>query len=393
MATMRVITLLGATGSIGESTLKVVRRHPERLKLRAIAGGRRWEPLAAIAREFGVRHVGLFCPEALAAARASGAFPEGVQFYLGLEGLEALSTLPEVDTVVAAIVGTTSLRPALAALEAGKDLALANKEILVMAGDFVMAAARRRGSVILPLDSEHNALFQCLHGQDPAGVAKLILTASGGPFRDYDRAQMATVTPQQALRHPNWDMGAKVTIDSSTMANKGLEVIEAHWLFGLPPESIQVVVHPQSIVHSMVQFIDGSVIAQLSPPDMCFAIQHALLHPDRGPGCVAPLDFTQAHSLTFRPPDLARFPCLRLAFESLQAGGTAPAIFNAANEVAVAAFLTQKLPYLGIPEVIEATLARLNPRPASTLEDLLAIDAEARSLAEEQIPGVEERSQ
>ncbi|MGF1451270.1 MAG: 1-deoxy-D-xylulose-5-phosphate reductoisomerase, partial [Opitutales bacterium] len=314
---MKSLTLLGATGSIGESTLKVLRQHPDRFSLKAIAGHRRWEQLAAIAREFGVRDVALYCPDALEAARSSDAFLAGTRFHGGLDGLVAVSTLPEVDTVIAAIVGTTSLRPALAALRAGKHLALANKEILVMAGQFVMAEARAHRCDILPLDSEHNAIFQCLQGERREDVDAIILTASGGPFRDFSREQMRSISREQALKHPNWDMGAKVTVDSSTMANKGLEVIEAHWLFGFGRDKIEVVVHPQSIVHSMVRYVDGSVIAQLSPPHMCFAIQHALLYPERGEGCVPTLDFTQAQHLTFCPPDYERFPCLRLAMDAM----------------------------------------------------------------------------
>jgi 1-deoxy-D-xylulose-5-phosphate reductoisomerase len=374
------LVLLGATGSIGESTLKVVRKHPDRLQIVAIAGRARCHELDAIAREFHVAHVGVFDEAAAKAARKAGLF-KGCTVHVGPKGLEELARLPEGDMVVAAVVGTLGLKPTLAAIEAGKDIALANKEILVLAGRFVMEAARARGVTVVPLDSEHNAVFQCLDGERPEDVAKLLLTASGGPFRDYTLAQMAAVEPAAALRHPNWDMGPKVTIDSSTMANKGLEVIEAHWLFGLPAERIQVVVHPQSIVHSMVQFVDGSILAQLSPPSMTFPIQHSLLYPERAAGVNATLDFSQLLRLDFHPPDLGRFPCLRLAYAALRAEGAAPAAFNAANEIAVAAFLEGRLNYLDIPRVIEATLSGLPAAAPRDLDEVLAADAAARRRA------------
>jgi 1-deoxy-D-xylulose-5-phosphate reductoisomerase len=371
------LVLLGATGSIGENTLKVLRGHPDRLELVAVASHTRSRELDAIAREFNVPHVGIYDEAAARAARAEGLFA-GRTLHAGRAGLEELACLPEADMVVAAVVGTLGLRPTLAAIAAGKDIALANKEILVLAGKFVMAAARARGVAVVPLDSEHNAVFQCLDGARREDVAKLLLTASGGPFRDYTRAEMAAVTPAAALRHPNWAMGPKVTIDSSTMANKGLEIIEAHWLFGLPAARIEVVVHPQSIVHSMVQFVDGSILAQLSPPSMTFPIQHSLLYPARAAGVSPTLDFSQLLRLDFHPPDLDRFPCLALARAALEAEGIAPAVFNAANEVAVAAFLDGRLPYLAIPQIIAETLAALPPRDPQDLDDVLAADAEAR---------------
>ncbi len=300
------LVLLGATGSIGDSTLRVVRKHPDKLEIVAIAGRTNCAKLDEIAREFNVPHVGVFDEAAARAARKAGMF-KGRTLHVGPAGLVELARLPAGDMVVAAVVGTLGLKPTLAAIEAGKDIALANKEILVLAGQFVMAAARKHRVAVVPLDSEHNAVFQCLDGERPQDVAKLLLTASGGPFRDYTRAQMAAVTPEAALKHPNWDMGPKVTVDSSTMANKGLEVIEAHWLFGLPAERIEVVVHPQSIVHSMVQFVDGSIIAQLSPPSMTFPIQHSLLYPGRAAGVAPTLDFSQKFALDFRPPTLIFF--------------------------------------------------------------------------------------
>ncbi len=374
------LVLLGATGSIGENTLKVLRGHPDRLELVAIAGRTKCRELDEIAREFNVPHVGVFDEKAAREAKAAGLF-SGRKLHAGPEGLVELACLPEGDMVVAAVVGTLGLKPTLAAIQAGKDIALANKEILVLAGKFVMAAAQAKGVKVVPLDSEHNAIFQCLHRDPPPSVAKILLTASGGPFREFTAAQMATITPEAALKHPNWAMGPKVTIDSSTMANKGLEVIEARWLFGLPVDKIQVVVHPQSIVHSMVQFVDGSIIAQLCPPSMTFPIQHSLLYPDRAAGVCATLDFTQVMRLDFQPPDLARFPCLRLAFAALRAEGVAPGGFNAANEIAVAAFLDRRIGYQDIPRVIEATLAALPAREPHDLDEVLAADAEARRLA------------
>jgi len=374
------LILLGATGSIGENTLKVLRGHPDRLELVAIAGRSKCRELDAIAREFNVPHVGVFDEKAAKAARKEGLFA-GRTLHVGPKGLEELACLPEGDMVVAAVVGTLGLKPALAAIKAGKDIALANKEILVLAGQFVMAEARARGVTVVPLDSEHNAIFQCLDGERPENVAKLLLTASGGPFRNFTRAQMNAVTPEAALKHPNWAMGPKVTVDSSTMANKGLEVIEAHWLFGLPAERIQVVVHPQSIVHSMVEFVDGSIIAQLCPPSMTFPIQHSLLYPDRAAGVCPTLDFSQILRLDFQPPNLELFPCLGLAFAALRAGGAAPAAFNAANEIAVAAFLERRIGYLDIARVIESTLNALGATPLRNLDDVLAADSKARRLA------------
>ncbi len=374
------LVLLGATGSIGDSTLQVVRKHPDKLEIVAVAAHKNCAKLDAIAREFKVKHVGVFDEAAALAAKKAGLF-KGCTLHVGPQGLEELARLPAGDMVVAAVVGTLGLKPTLAAIKAGKDIALANKEILVLAGEFVMAAAKKHGITVVPLDSEHNAIFQCLDGERPQDVAKLLLTASGGPFRDYTRAQMAAVGPEAALKHPNWDMGPKVTIDSSTMANKGLEVIEAHWLFGLPAERIQVVVHPQSIVHSMVQFVDGSIIAQLSPPSMTFPIQHSILYPGRAEGVAQTVDFTQKLSLDFRPPNLDLFPCLRLAFAALKAKGAALGTFNAANEIAVAAFLARRIHYLDIPRVIEKTLATLPPTRLRNLDDILEADASARRRA------------
>jgi len=279
------------------------------------------------------------------------------------------------------VVGACGLRPTLAAIEAGKDLALANKELLVLGGAHVIEAAKRKGVRLLPTDSEHNAIFQCLEGHPHQQLDKVILTASGGQFRDTPPEELHKVTPDEATRHPNWSMGPKITVDSATMANKGLELIEAHWLFGLEPERLEVVIHPQSVVHSFVQFIDGSILAQLSPPSMTFAIQHCLLHPERAPGVETTTDFKQAFSLDFRPPDFARYPCLKLAYESLKAGAAAPAIFNAANEVAVDRFLHKEIGFLEIPKVIEHCLNQVSGEPSPTLDQLISLDAETRTTA------------
>jgi len=376
------VVLLGATGSIGESTLRVIAAQHDRLELVGIAAHSRHGRLAEIARQFGVRHVGLHDPAALAAARASADFPPGTRFYAGTEGLSELAALPEADLVLVAVVGTAGLPPALAAIAAKKTLALASKEILVLAGKFIMAAARASGSALLPVDSEHNAVFQCLEGHRAADVRRLVLTASGGAFRDWPLAKLAQVTPADALKHPNWAMGPKITVDSATLANKGLELIEAQWLFGLRAEQCQTVLHTQSIVHCLVEFTDGSMLAQLCPPSMTFPIQHALLYPGRAPASTDPaLPLDKLFSLDFRPADETRYPCLRLAREAMAAGGTAPAVFNAANEVAVAAFLQKQVPFLAIPGIIAHTLATVKLIEPTTLDQVLAIDAEARRVA------------
>jgi len=380
--TKKRIVLLGATGSIGESTLRVIAAHRDRLELVGIASQRNHGRLAEIARQFGVRHVALHDPVALAAARGNAAFPAGTQFHGGLEGLCELAALPAADTVLIAVVGTAGLQPALAAIAAKKTIALASKEILVMAGKFVMAAARASGSRLLPVDSEHNAVFQCLEGHRAADVRRLVLTASGGAFRDWPLEKLSQVTPADALKHPNWAMGPKITVDSATLANKGLELIEAQWLFGLRAGQCQAVLHAQSIVHCLVEFTDGSMLAQLCPPSMTFPIQHALLYPDRAPSSTdTALPLEKIFSLDFRPADETRYPCLRLAREAMTAGGTAPAIFNAANEIAVSAFLAGQTPFLAIPRIIEHTLSRLKTVEPNSLEEVLAADLDARATA------------
>ena len=368
--------LLGATGSIGASTLRVITAQSDRLELVGIAAHGKYAELATIARQFGVRHVGLYDSAAHSAACRSADFPAGTKFYGGASGLSELATLPEADIILIAVVGTAGLQPALAAIAAKKTIALAAKEILVLAGKFVMAAARASGSRLLPVDSEHNAVFQCLEGQHASTVRRLVLTASGGAFRDWPIDQLSAVTPADALRHPTWAMGPKITIDSATLANKGLELIEAQYLFGLQPAQCQAVLHTQSIVHALVEFTDGSLLAQLCPPSMTFPIQHALLYPER-----ATTSTNAGLPLDFRPVDEQRYPCLRLAREAMISGGIAPAIFNAANEVAVAAFLEKRAPFLAIPQIIEQTLSRIKIIEPTSLDHVLAADTEARQIA------------
>jgi len=387
MADRKRIVLLGATGSIGENALRVIAAHPDRLELVAIGARSSTAKLAAIARKFGVRHVALTDAEAASAARRDTAFPAGTTLHSGPEALTTLATLPEADLILVAVVGTTALRPTLDAIAAGKDIALASKEILVMAGKFVMAAARERRVRLLPVDSEHNALFQCLAGEPARAVRRVVITASGGAFRDFPLSALAHVTPEDALRHPNWSMGPKITIDSATLANKGLEMIEAQWLFGLRPEQVEAVLHPQSVVHGFVEYVDGSILAQLTPPSMTFAIQNALLFPDRLPGVEPSLDFAKLLTLEFRPIDDSRYPCLRHALAAMRASGTAPAIFNAANEVAVAAFLAQKIPYLDIARIVGETLDHVTVVEPSVLDEVLAADQQARTTARQLLAG------
>ena len=376
------VVLFGATGSIGSSTLRVLRAHPERLHLIGVTAHSNYKKLAEICHEFAVPHAVLSSEVAYKNAKEAKCFPAHTQLYCGENGLLEVSTLPEADSVLIAVVGACGLKPALAAIEAGKDIALANKELLVLGGALVIEAAKRKGVRLLPTDSEHNAIFQCIEGHPLQHVDKLILTASGGQFRDTPLEQLVHVTPEDATRHPNWSMGPKITVDSATMANKGLELIEAHWLFGLEPERLQVVIHPQSIVHSFVQFTDGSILAQLSPPSMTFAIQHCLLHPDRAPGVDKTINFQEAFQLDFNPPEFERFPCLKLAYDALCAGGCAPAVFNAANEIAVTRFLASEISFLDIPRTIGHTLDSI-PSTAITfdLDTLLEIDTQARKIA------------
>ena len=373
MGSARNVVLLGATGSIGESTLRVIRKHHDRLKLIGISAHQQGEKLCQIAHEFGVKNVHLGHEQDIRED-----LPAETNFSTGSDGLNELAALEQADLVVVAVVGAAGLAPTLAALEAGKDVVLANKESLVVGGQLVMETARRTGAKILPADSEHNGVFQCLHGQPEKSLDSIILTASGGPFRDFSLEQLSSVTPEQALKHPNWSMGPKITVDSASMANKGLELIEAHWLFGLPAERLKVVIHPPSLVHAIVQFKDGCTLAQMSPPSMTFALQNALLFPDRMEGVEQGLDFSQPLELSFSPPSPDKYPCLKLAQDCLAKGGTAPLVFNAANEVAVAAFLRNQIGFTEISDIIENTLNTADFPHASSLENLLTFDQEIR---------------
>jgi 1-deoxy-D-xylulose-5-phosphate reductoisomerase len=384
---MNRIALIGSTGSIGRSTLAVVDAHPDRLQVAALAAGENVTRLADQIERYAPAAVALSsaaAAEALASElrRRRSAAP-AVGF--GEAGLAAVATHPDVDTVLFASSGTASLEAVLAAIDAGKRIALANKEILVMAGRLVMSRARARGVDVLPVDSEHNAIHQCLEARGREGVQRLLLTASGGPFRGLSAAELRTVTREDALRHPTWSMGPKITIDSATLMNKGLEVIEARWLFDVPAERIGVLVHPQSIVHSMVEFVDGSILAQLGVTDMRLPIQYALAYPDRWGAILPPLDLTAAGPLTFERADTGRFPCLDLAFQALSGDPGLPVVLNAANEVAVAAFLEDALPFTAIAEVIERAMNEYTRRARrvdlDSLQEVRAIDTEARRFA------------
>ena len=374
----RRVVLLGSTGSIGTSALKVASDLPDCMEIVALAAHSSVELLAAQAKQTGVKHVALY--DASQESRLRAALPSDVEIHLGAEGLLEVSTLEEADMVLVAIVGTAGLQPALAAIDAGKDLAVASKEILVMAGELVMDAARKRGVNVLPVDSEHNAIFQCLDGHrgGEKEVSRLILTASGGPFRQTPVEELDDVTVEQALKHPTWDMGRKITIDSATLFNKGLEMIEARWLFGIGMDRIDVIVHPQSIVHSMVEYVDGSVIAQMSHTDMCFPIQYAITWPERVSGSLQPLDFAQLARLDFEAPRYDDFPALNLARRAGEQGGTMPAVYNAANEVAVDAFCDGRIGFTGIWKVVEQVMDTHQLAKASNLDVLIEADAAAR---------------
>ncbi|GAW30707.1 1-deoxy-D-xylulose-5-phosphate reductoisomerase [Carboxydocella sp. JDF658] len=383
---MRKIGLIGSTGSIGTQTLEVVRAQRENLQVSSLAAGRNVDLLLAQIREFK--------PEVVAVAEAKDAewlaqqlrveswVPE---IYWGTEGLLKAATEAEIDLLVTAITGARGLLPTIAAIKQGTDIALANKETLVAAGELVMALAEKHDVKIIPVDSEHSAIFQCIQGSKQNEISKLILTASGGAFREWDIQRLQEATVRDALAHPNWSMGAKITIDSATMINKGLEVIEAHWLFGIPYEQIQVLLHPQSIIHSLVEFCDGSQLAQLGLPDMRLPIQYALSWPQRWSGVWPRLDLASIGSLTFSLPDYAKYPGLKLAYLAGQAGGLAPTIFNAANEVAVTAFLNEEIKFVEIVDVIAATLDQFSPQKVEDLEVVLHIDQQARYKAAELI--------
>jgi 1-deoxy-D-xylulose-5-phosphate reductoisomerase len=387
MSTIQNIAILGATGSIGASTLDVIARHPSRFKVAALTANRQVEELAELCRRHRPHTVCIAdaaqAPRLRERLAAAGA---GCRVLAGDEGLVEIASLPGVDCVMAAIVGAAGLRATLAAARAGKKLLLANKEALVVAGPVFMDTVRSSGAMLLPIDSEHNAIFQCLPAfasgdLGAKGIRRILLTGSGGPFRARPRTELRQVTPDEACAHPNWVMGRKISVDSATMMNKGLEIIEAHWLFGAAPEQIQVVIHPQSVVHSMVEYADGSVIAQLGHPDMRTPIAQALAYPDRIDAGVPALDLFRIGSLGFEQPDFARFPALGLAHAALRSGGSAPATLNAANEVAVAAFLEGRLPFLEITSVIEETLGALANGSMRNLDEVLDADARARTRA------------
>ncbi len=364
---MRNVVILGATGSIGRSARKVAADIPDRMRIVGMSAHSNAVELAQASSEF---------PQAQTVLSGGPA---------GADELIRLATLPEADLVLIAIVGTGGLQPALAAIEAGKDIAVASKEILVMAGEIVMAAAARKGVRVLPVDSEHNAIYQCLEGRPSDSISRLILTCSGGPFRQASVETIQQATPAQALRHPTWSMGQKISIDSATLFNKGLEMIEARWLFGVPMDKVDVIIHPQSIIHSMVEFVDGSVLAQLSHSDMCFPIQYAVTWPDRVANSLRPLDFAELGRLDFEAPRCDVFPALDLARRAGEKGGTLPAVLNAANEAAVSAFLSGKIPFPKIWELVEHSMKTCAHLSSPTLQDLIEADAEARSVVQSAI--------
>ncbi|ASS88811.1 1-deoxy-D-xylulose-5-phosphate reductoisomerase [Geobacillus lituanicus] len=375
---MKYISILGASGSIGQQTLDVMRAHPDKFRLAAASVGKNVEAARKLIAEFSPVLVAVTDRDAYEVLRCEYSGRTAVVY--GEEGLVEAAICPQADVVVTAVVGSVGLVPTLKAIEAGKTIALANKETLVVAGHLVTAAAKRRGVPLLPVDSEHSAIFQCLQGEKREHVEKLILTASGGSFRDRTREELAHVTVEEALRHPNWSMGAKITIDSATMMNKGFEVIEAHWLFGLPYERIEVVLHRESVIHSLVEFRDTSILAQLGTPDMRIPIQYALAYPERLPLAAAkPLDLAALGALHFAPVDFDRYRCLRFAYEAGKCGGSLPTVLNAANEEAVAAFLAGRIPFLAIEEWIERALERHQPVDDPQLEEIREIDADVRA--------------
>lgn len=391
MAGMIGVSILGATGSIGMSTLDVLRRHPERYQIVGLSANTEVERLAELCRHHHPRYAAMADARAAEQLRTRLRDIDGaVQVLGGAEGLETIAAHPDVSCVMAAIVGAAGLVPALAAARAGKRILLANKEALVMSGQIFMDEVRRNNAELLPVDSEHNAIFQCLPAArdkslDELGINRILLTASGGPFRTTPLDELRKVTPAQACAHPNWQMGRKISVDSATMMNKGLEVIEACWLFATSAERIQVVIHPQSVIHSMVEYIDGSILAQMGSPDMRTPIAYALAWPERIASGVQRLNLFDVAQLNFSAPDMKRFPCLRLAYEALARGGTATAVLSAANEVAVQAFLEEKLAFTAIPAVVEATLNEIAAKAASSLNVILEEDARARHWAQELI--------
>lgn len=389
MTTIRQITILGSTGSIGESTLDVIARHPDRFRAFALTANNNFDKMLAQCLRFQPRYAVMLDPDsAEKLAHSLSSNGSHTEVLSGIEALERVASLPEVDAVMAAIVGAAGIRPTFAAARSGKLVLLANKETLVMAGRIFMDLIKQYHATLLPIDSEHNAIYQSLPSHfdgdfATAGVSRIILTASGGPFRCTPIDTLKQVTPEQACAHPNWDMGQKISIDSATMMNKGLEVIEAHWLFNASPDKIQVVIHPQSVIHSMVAYTDGSVIAQLGNPDMRTPIAHAMGYPDRIDSGVDALDLFKVAHLDFEQPDFDKFPCLRLAYQALSAGDNMPAVLNAANEIAVDAFLKRRMTFTDIPRMIEHTLHAIGQETIFTLDDVLKTDAHARVIASE----------
>ena len=388
----RVVTILGSTGSIGKSTLDVLSRHSDQYEVRALTANTDVEAMVQQCQQW-CPQFAVMCDESAAQQLDDALRKQGSETRVlsGVQGLCQVASLDDVETVVAGIVGAAGLLPSLSAAEAGKRILLANKEALVMSGQLFMDAVKKNNAELLPVDSEHNAIFQCLpagntNAANDSGINKILLTASGGPFRTFSNEQLASVTPEQAINHPNWEMGPKISVDSATMMNKGLEVIEAHWLFGVGLDDIEVVVHPQSVIHSMVSYLDGSVLAQLGNPDMRTPIAHALAYPDRIASGVEPLDVFEVAKLEFEKPDFQRFPCLKLCYEAIRMGGAASIILNAANEIAVAAFLDNKIAYMDISSLIEQTLESMTiDEDVASIENILAVDNQARNTVNESI--------
>lgn len=378
---MKNITILGSTGSIGTQTLEIAEAYPDKLHVVALAAGSNVAKMEEQLRKFRPKYAVMWTEEAAADLRQRVADLD-VQVLSGMEGLVTISTLPETDAVVTAIVGMIGIKPTIAAIKAGKEIDLANKETLVTAGHIIMPLAKEMGVKILPVDSEHSAIFQSLQGEKPEQVKKILLTASGGPFRGRTKEELTNIQVEDALKHPNWSMGRKITIDSATMVNKGLEVMEAGWLFGVGPKQIQVVVHPQSVIHSMVEYMDGAVIAQMGIPDMKLPIQYALFYPDRFPMNQPELDFFQLQKMTFEEPDLDTFEGLRLAYKAFEEGGSVPTVYNAANEKAVSLFLNRKIAFLQIPEIIGLAMERHKKMINPTVEEILATEAECYEFIE-----------
>ena len=374
------IAILGSTGSIGKNSIEVIANFPDQFKVSYLTINNNIDALCDQVRRF--RPKGVVVLDRSSAEECKKRFDGSTEVLAGEEGLEEIVQRDDVDVVISSLVGFAGLKPTISAIKAKKKIALANKETLVAAGEIIMRLVKDTGAVLIPVDSEHSAIFQCLAGESPSAVGKIILTASGGPFLNTSKEMLQKVSVEQALNHPNWKMGNKVTIDSATLMNKGLEVIEARWLFGTPPEKIDVVIHPQSIIHSMVEFIDGSVKAQLGVPDMKIPIQYALTYPERAASNFARIDFPKLREMTFFPPDLERFQCLQLAYDALNEGGTMPAALNAANEVAVKRFLEGKISFLQIPETICRTMEHHTVTAHPELDDIIAADASARTFAE-----------